>query len=144
MRAIRSAAIIQPFQRGFIPIFILLCAGCSGGNDVGIGGHARMNFNDDINQFSLAALTYTSVASACGEQRDFVRLKDSLVRLLHLSQQKNDLTSAGEDTYNNLDSYINAGIDQYRRQPYITCSEAKSYYSQVNEAITAVLNANSR
>ncbi|MDC0178491.1 hypothetical protein OAI75_01705 [Woeseiaceae bacterium] len=144
MALTRSLAIIQLFQRGFIPIFILLCVGCSGGNDIGIGGHERINYNDDINQFSLAALSYTSVASACGEQRDFLRLKDSLVRLLHLSQQKNDLTSAGEDIYNNLDSYISKGINQYRRQPYISCSEAKGYYSQLNEAITGLLDANSR
>jgi len=140
MRTTLSSVIIQPFQRGFIPIFILLCVGCSGGNDVG----SRINYNDEINQFSLAALTYTSVASVCGEQRDFLRLKDSLVRLLHLSQQKNDLTSAGKNIYKNLDIKIRLGIKEYRRQPYITCSEAKGYYSQVNEAITAVLNANSR
>ena len=94
-----------------------------------------------INQVLNTAYAYSSVAAACGDKRQ-LDLKTRLVQLLNIASAKGDLLPEGKALARNLSTAIEAGASEFKRRPYVTCSEASQYYKPLTSQLDAIINAN--
>ena len=90
------------------------------------------------NQAIEMAIAYSAVAQACSH-REFRNLRTSLVELLEFQNGRRLLTNYGRRLYQNMEAYLDEGVAEYRRRPYVTCRQASEYYPQVISMIRTLI-----
>ena len=98
--------------------------------------------NSQANQYAVAALSYSSVAKACGEEKLSDQLKIRLVKLLRIANKKKSLTSNGYDTLRDPNHFVSVGVGVFQSNPYIGCAEGREYARLVIPRLDAVLKLN--
>lgn len=99
-------------------------------------GTPSFHRDSGLNQLLIGAVAYTSVAGACGLSEQYFNLKSMLVRLLERERGLNSLTQQGLILYSNLESYLEAGEQEYEGRPYVTCGNASEYIDKLIELIS--------
>jgi len=89
-----------------------------------------LSTDDSYNQATEMVMAYSAVAQACGH-REFRDLKTGLVQLLELQNRRRLLTNYGKRLYQDTERYLDEGVAEYRRRPYVTCGQAPEYYPQI-------------
>ena len=90
--------------------------------------------DDNLNQLILSLLTYSTVAVACSDEENYGKLRSRMTRLLESNEVEGQLTKQGRVFYENTTVFIEAGVKEYKRQPYITCGEYKVHALRLIEA----------
>lgn len=98
--------------------------------------------NQRVNEITVAALSYASVALACGDNRGATALKERLLAMLRLASKKSALTTDGRETLKNPDHFISLGAGVFKAKPYIQCDEAENINRQILQLSDALLNVN--
>ena len=101
----------------------------------------RISKNPDFNQVTYATLSYTSVAKSCSHE-EFLSLKSSLVEFFNFQEQKNMLTLYGKLIWRYPDTWIDEGMEEYRRRPMISCAESRQYYRPLMTAVQTLVLSN--
>jgi hypothetical protein len=102
----------------------------------------RLIQNERVNEIAIGALSYASVALACGDSQGVKALKERLIAILRLASKKSSLTSDGRKTLENPDHFISMGAGIFKAKPYINCSQGLQVKRQVLEMSDALLGAN--
>jgi hypothetical protein len=97
--------------------------------------------NSQINDLLNATFAYTGVALACND-RSYLDLKTRLVQLLDIADAKNDLLPEGKMLSRDLSRLLEAGAKEFKRRPYVSCSEAETYYKQIIDVIDPIIKMN--
>lgn len=97
--------------------------------------------NREINDLLNAAFAYTGVSLACND-RSYLDLKTRLVQLLDIADAKDDLLPEGKMLSRELSRLLEAGAQEFKRRPYMTCAEAGKYYKQIIDVIDPIIKIN--
>ena len=92
----------------------------------------NLSTDDVYNDVTNALVAYGSVARVC-EHRQFLDLKTTLIQFLEFQNGKRVLTTIGRRLYRDVESYLDRGVAEYQRRPYVTCGQAPQYYRQLIE-----------
>ena len=98
--------------------------------------------NEYVNELAVYAMSYSSVALACGDKAGSDKLKSRLVKMLRLAEKKSSLTRDGRETLNDTDHIISMGAGVFKANPYISCAEGRRYKSQILERSDQLLRVN--
>ena len=90
----------------------------------------NLSTDDAYNDVTNALVAYGSVARAC-KHRQFLDLKTTLIQFLEFQNGKRVLTTIGRRLYRDVESYLDRGVAEYQRRPYVTCGQAPQYYRQL-------------
>ena len=130
-----------PFERfgGFLLIFflttvILLSKALA-------QSQGNLSRNSQINDLLNATFAYTSVALGCSDKH-YLDLKTRLVQLLEIANSKGDLLRDGKQLARDLSSLIEAGAEEFKRRPYVTCDEADKYYQPLIDSLDYIIKMN--
>jgi hypothetical protein len=111
-------------KKALLFVLALIAVGCA---DVQA---QDLSTNDAYNDLTNALVAYGSVARAC-EHREFLDLKTTLIQFLEFQNGKRVLTAIGRRLYRDVESYLDRGVAEYQRRPYVTCGQAPQYYRQL-------------
>jgi len=114
---------------------LLLVAGCGRGPD--------LSKNQGHDEVMKAAWQYTAVAKACGHEQ-FLPLRAHLIEFVQFQKERGTLTLVGKLYFGNqvrMDRFIDQSVEEYQRQPFLSCSSAIQYYGQLMEAIRGTFSS---
>jgi len=114
-----------------VVVFIL-----AGGADVQA---QAVSTNDGYNDLTNALVAYGSVARACGH-RNFLDMKTTLIQFLEFQNRQRVLTTIGRSLYRDVETFLDRGVAEYQRRPYVTCGQAPQYYRQLMTAARSIMN----
>ena len=86
----------------------------------------NLSTDDAYNDVTNALVAYSSIARVC-EHRQFLDLKTTLIQFLEFQNGKRVLTTIGRRLYRDVESYLDRGVAEYQRRPYVTCGQAPQY-----------------
>lgn len=101
----------------------------------------RFSKNREINDLLNTTFAYTGVSLACND-RSYLDLKTRLVQLLDIADAKDDLLPEGKMLSRDLSRLLEAGAQEFKRRPYMTCAEAGKYYEQIINVIDPIIKMN--
>ena len=98
--------------------------------------------NKQVNEIATLALSYSSVAMACGDKYSHDLLRSRIINLLKLANSKSSLTSDGKKMFKDVDYYILRGTKIYNSKPYVSCKEARGYTDTIVRQVDLLVGAN--
>lgn len=101
----------------------------------------RFSKNREINDLLNTTFAYAGVSLAC-DDRSYLDLKTRLVQLLDIADAKDDLLPEGKMLSRDLSRLLEAGAQEFKRRPYMTCAEAGKYYEQIINVIDPIIKMN--
>ena len=87
-----------------------------------------------FNQLFIPAVSYLSVARVCGDQDSIQKSERVLRRVINFGEHRNILSAEGRFYLPNPELAIARGEEQYRRDRYVGCSQAKDAIQQLDKA----------